>query len=562
MITPGAIAVLKPLDPMLHSRILSVPLTAPTILPGMAVPCGSHVAQAQPLTYNADGRVTSAQLVIESQDTPTFEPRWHEARALTLPEFFALHGEGISQAIDQRGGLDGFVGVTCGPVYVRAEFAARGRRDWALIVDESGIAEWMSADNDHEITGPLGDEAIAEPQRVWMNAGPHTIPWDRSAQLGVLPLPGTLLREIDGTPFPYDSPYGAVGSGEGANPWGLVQGNGYLSMDAAKKQLRLRGTGALYDHGGPISYLSPELAGYRLDGPSDPHRMHGWPAGQDPRGWRSLDYSECTHGMIDSQHLSRTLGLLLPAAYMGAEPWAINEIRCLAQTIVCCYVPEQRLRLGREDAWRMHVVATAVHLTPHDGPGGMRWRWQTWLHRMAERIVNLPGPVDAQWGHHHLLPMYGIQQPQDHALAAPWESMLLVSALAAANQATPDPVDTLRVAADSLASHLAWVFDACGASRWPYKFVINRDRTVVKWITEHPVGRPNTDGDFYLGLLGLLAPLDGFGMDCGEMPGVRDLTRCINSWAKAQGRPLLDLFKPPPHGPAWANSLPMRLALS
>lgn len=546
---------------MIHTRIIPVPLTAPTILPGMAVSCGSHVAQAQPLTYNADGRVTSAQLVIESDTPPTFQPDWQRARSLTLPEIFAKHSAGISQAIDQRGGLDGFVGVTCGPVFVRAEFAARGRREWALIVDESGINKWMDTDNDHEITGPLGGGAVAAPQRVWIDAQPHTIPWDRSAPLGVLPLPGTLLREIEGTSFPYDSTYGAVGSGEGANPWGLVQGNGYLALDFARDQLRLRGTGALYDQGGPINHLPPELAGYRLDGPSDPHRVHGWPAGQDPLGWTRQDYAECTHGMIDSQHMSRTLGLLLPAAYLGAEPWAINEIRCLAQTIVCCYVPEQRSRLGREDAWRMHVVATAVHLTPPDGFIGMRGRWQHWLQRMASRMVNLPGPVDAQWGHHHLLPMYGIQQPQDHALAAPWESMLLISALAAANRVMPDPVDTLRVAANSLASHLAWVFDACGAGRWPYKFVINRDHTVVKWITQHPDGRPNTDGDFYLGLMGLLAPLDGFGMDCVGMAGASALARCLNAWAKAQDQSVLDLVEQHLSSPAWANSLPMRLAL-
>lgn len=546
---------------MIYSKILPVPSSAPVILPGMAVPCGPHTAQAQPLTYDAAGRVTSAQLVVESQDPPTFEPRWGEARQLTLPEIVARHGAGIQQAIDQHVGLDGFVGVEAGPVFVRAEFASRGLREWALVLDEAGIEERALVDNNHEITGPLGEDAIAEPQRLWLDPETPAIPWDRTAPIGVLPLPGTLLLEIGGALFPYDSPYGAVGSGEGANPWGLVQGNRYLSQSEAVYQLHLRGTGALYENGGPISHLPAALMGYRLDGPSDPHRVHGWPASGDPLGWGQQDYSDCTHGVIDSQHMSRTLGLLLPAAYMGAEPWAINEIRCLAQTIVLCYIPEHRPRLGREDAWRMHVVATAVHLTPPDAPNGMRGRWQHWLHRMAVRSLTLLGPVDAQWGHHQLLPMYGIQQPQDHALAAPWESMLLISALAAAERVTPSPVDALETAADSLCAHLAWVFDACGAGRWPYKYVIDRERRVVQWILTHPDGRPNTDGDFYLGLLGLLWLPEQTGLDIRGTVGLRELTRCLEAWAQAQGRPLSQLVRQPPHSPAWANALPAMWAL-
>jgi hypothetical protein len=369
--------------------------------------------------------------------------------------------------------------------------------------------------------------------------------------------------DYDAAPFPYDSPYGAVGSGEGANPWGLVQGNRYLTGRLALQQLALRGTGALYERGLPPSKL-PAGAVYRLDGPSHVPVCHGWDKHRDPLGWHQQDYSKTTHGVIDSQHMSRTLGLLYPAAYFGGERWAINEIRCLAQTIVLCYDLAQRQRFGREDAWRMHAVSAAVHLTPPSDP--MREGWLKWLRGMAMEVEIRSygmGPIDVQWGHHHL--PAGMQGPE-FGLCAPWEWILLLSALAAARRVTmvAEWPTWFGAAAQRLASDLDSAWGHGQGGRLPYKFVVTRAAPgkIHHAINQHPNGAPQTDGEFYLGLLGCLYLPEHTGLDLRGTLELEVLTERLQSWAAAQGKTLAQCFPAHPHSPSFGNEIVAKLALN
>jgi hypothetical protein len=368
--------------------------------------------------------------------------------------------------------------------------------------------------------------------------------------------------DYDAAPFPYDSPYGAVGSGEGANPWGLVQGNRYLTGWLALQQLALRGTGALYERGLPPSKL-PAGAVYRIDGPSHVPVCHGWDRNHDPLGWHQQDYSKTTHGVIDSQHMSRTLGLLYPAAYFGGERWAINEIRCLAQTIVLCYDPAQQQRFGREDAWRMHAVAAAVHLTPPSDP--MRLGWTRWLKDMAVCIaeaVARDGFLDVQWGHHHLP---ADMQGPGFGLCAPWEWILLLSGLTAARRVAmlDSRVDEFRLAARFLLENLDNTWGHGQGGRLPYKFVVTRaaPSQIHHAINQHPNGAPQTDGEFYMGLLGCLYLPEHTGLDLSGTYELEMLTERLQSWAAAQGKTLAQCFPAIPHSPSFGNEIVAKLAL-
>jgi hypothetical protein len=431
---------------------------------------------------------------------------------------------------------------------------------WRAKADE--YADVVSVWNNHEVTGPIA-AVNADPQRVRFIHDAFA-PWGRSALYGPLGLPGALLRDADNdeTPFPYDSPYGAVGSGEGANPWGLVQGNRYLTRSLAMEQLELRGTGALYERGLPPSKL-PDGAIYRLDGPSHVPVCHGWDKHHDPLGWHQRDYAKTTHGVIDSQHMSRTLGLLYPAAYFGGERWAINEIRCMAQTIVLCYDPAQQQRFGREDAWRMHAVAAAVHLTPPSDP--MRPGWTRWLEDMAVCIaeaVDRDGFLDVQWGHHHLP---ADMQGPGFGLCASWEWILLLSGLTAARRVTMlgSRVDEFHLSARRLLENLDEAWGRGEEGRLPYKFVVTRaaPSQIHHAINQHPNGTPQTDGEFYMGLLGCLYLPEHTGLDLRRTPELEMLTKRLQSWAAAQGKTLAQCFPAAPHSPSFGNEIVAKLAL-
>jgi hypothetical protein len=547
---------------MLHAKILPVPPGSPQILDGHAIPVGSHVAQAQPLAWRGD-TLELVKLTVDTRAVPDWsQVRWGEARALTLQEIQQLHQESIAWAVTEIGAPLEF--VVAGPVMIEASWwqPVAQRRNWEyaragrLAYDEESV--W----NNHEVTGPVAP-VNAQPQRLQLDHGTYA-PWDLSAPYGPLGLPGSLLRDADNdeTPFPYDSPYGAVGSGEGANPWGLVQGNRYLTRSLAMEQLELRGTGALYERGLPPSKL-PDGAIYRLDGPSHVPVCHGWDKHHDPLGWHQRDYAKTTHGVIDSQHMSRTLGLLYPAAYFGGERWAINEIRCMAQTIVLCYDPAQQQRFGREDAWRMHAVAAAVHLTPPSDP--MRPGWTRWLEDMAVCIaeaVDRDGFLDVQWGHHHLP---ADMQGPGFGLCASWEWILLLSGLTAARRVTMlgSRVDEFHLSARRLLENLDEAWGRGEEGRLPYKFVVTRaaPSQIHHAINQHPNGTPQTDGEFYMGLLGCLYLPEHTGLDLRGSPELEMLTKRLQSWAAAQGKTLAQCFPAAPHSPSFGNEIVGRLAL-
>jgi hypothetical protein len=549
---------------MLYAKILSVPPGSPQILDGHAIPVGSHVAQAQPLAWRGD-TLELVKLIADTDTVPDWsQVRWGEARALTLQEIQQLHQESIAWAVTEIGAPLEF--VVAGPVVIEASWwqPVAQRRNWEYARAVVGIENFfVSISNNHDVTGPIA-AVNAQPQRLRVEHAAHA-PWDRSAPYGPLGLPGSLLRAVDydAAPFPYDSPYGAVGSGEGANPWGLVQGNRYLTGRLALQQLALRGTGALYERGLPPSKL-PAGAVYRLDGPSHVPVCHGWDKHHDPLGWHQQDYSKTTHGVIDSQHMSRTLGLLYPAAYLGGERWAINEIRCLAQTIVLCYDPAQRQRFGREDAWRMHAVAAAVHLTPPSDP--MRLGWTRWLEDMAVCIaeaVDRDGFLDVQWGHHHLP---ADMQGPGFGLCAPWEWILLLSGLTAARRVAmlDSRVDEFRLAARFLLENLEGAWGRGKGGRLPYKFVVTRAEPgeIHHAINQHPNGAPQTDGEFYMGLLGCLYLPEHTGLDLRGAPELEMLTERLQSWAAAQGKTLAQCFQAHPHSPSFGNEIVAKLALN
>jgi hypothetical protein len=548
---------------MLYAKILPVPPSSPQILDGHAIPVGSHIAQAQPLTWRGD-TLELCKLTVDTRAVPDWsQVRWGEARALTFAEILELHEEAIAWGVAEIG--ESLEAVVAGPLMIESSWwqpvaQRRNWERWRAKADE--YADVVSVWNNHEVTGPIA-AVNADPQRVRFIHDAFA-PWGRSALYGPLGLPGALLRDADNdeTPFPYDSPYGAVGSGEGANPWGLVQGNRYLTRSLAMEQLELRGTGALYERGLPPSKL-PDGAIYRLDGPSHVPVCHGWDKHHDPLGWHQRDYAKTTHGVIDSQHMSRTLGLLYPAAYLGGERWAINEIRCLAQTIVLCYDPAQQQRFGREDAWRMHAVAAAVHLTPPSDP--MRLGWTRWLEDMAVCIaeaVDRDGFLDVQWGHHHLP---ADMQGPGFGLCAPWEWILLLSGLTAARRVTMlgSRVDEFHLAARFLLENLDEAWGRGEEGRLPYKFVVTRaaPSQIHHAINQHPNGTPQTDGEFYMGLLGCLYLPEHTGLDLRGSPELEMLTKRLQSWAAAQGKTLAQCFPAAPHSPSFGNEIVGRLAL-
>jgi hypothetical protein len=551
---------------MLHTKILPVPPGSPQILDGHAIPVGPHVAQAQPLAWRGD-TLELCKLTVDTDTEPDWsQVRWGEARALSLGEIQQLHKDAIAWALAE---IDApFEGVVAGPVMIEASWwqPVAQRRNWDYARAGRLAYDEVSVWNNHEVTGPVAP-VNAQPQRLQLDHGTYA-PWDLSAPYGPLGLPGSLLRAVDydddETPFPYDRPYGAVGSGEGANPWGLVQGNRYLTGRLALQQLALRGTGALYERGLPPSKL-PAGAVYRLDGPSHVPVCHGWDKHHDPLGWHQQDYSKTTHGVIDSQHMSRTLGLLYPAAYLGGERWAINEIRCLAQTIVLCYDPAQQQRFGREDAWRMHAVAAAVHLTPPSDP--MRPGWTRWLEDMAVCIaeaVARDGFLDVQWGHHHLP---ADMQGPGFGLCAPWEWILLLSGLTAARRVTMlgSRVDEFHFAARFLLVNLDEAWGRGEEGRLPYKFVVTRaapSQMIHHAINQHPNGTPQTDGEFYMGLLGCLSLPEHTGLDLRRTPELEMLTKRLQSWAAAQGKTLAQCFPAHPHSPSFGCEIVAKLALS
>jgi hypothetical protein len=549
---------------MLHTKILPVPPGSPQILDGRAIPVGPHVAQAQPLAWRGD-TLELCKLTVDTDTEPDWsQVRWGEARALSLGEIQQLHKDAIAWALAE---IDApFEGVVAGPVMIEASWwqPVAQRRNWDYARAGRLAYDEVSVWNNHEVTGPVAP-VNAQPQRLQLDHGTYA-PWDLGAPYGPLGLPGSLLRAVDydAAPFPYDSPYGAVGSGEGANPWGLVQGNRYLTGRLALQQLALRGTGALYERGLPPSKL-PAGAVYRLDGPSHVPVCHGWDKHHDPLGWHQQDYSKTTHGVIDSQHMSRTLGLLYPAAYLGGERWAINEIRCLAQTIVLCYDPAQQQRFGREDAWRMHAVAAAVHLTPPSDP--MRPGWTRWLEDMAVCIaeaVARDGFLDVQWGHHHLP---ADMQGPGFGLCAPWEWILLLSGLTAARRVTMlgSRVDEFHFAARFLLVNLDEAWGRGEEGRLPYKFVVTRaapSQMIHHAINQHPNGTPQTDGEFYMGLLGCLSLPEHTGLDLRGSPELEMLTKRLQSWAAAQGKTLAQCFPAAPHSPSFGNEIVAKLALS
>jgi hypothetical protein len=548
---------------MLYAKILPVPPSSPQILDGHAIPVGSHIAQAQPLTWRGD-TLELCKLTVDTRAVPDWsQVRWGEARALTFAEILELHEEAIAWGVAEIG--ESLEAVVAGPLMIESSWwqpvaQRRNWERWRAKADE--YADVVSVWNNHEVTGPIA-AVNADPQRVRFIHDAFA-PWGRSALYGPLGLPGALLRDADNdeTPFPYDSPYGAVGSGEGANPWGLVQGNRYLTRSLAMEQLELRGTGALYERGLPPSKL-PDGAIYRLDGPSHVPVCHGWDKHHDPLGWHGQDYSKTTHGVIDSQHMSRTLGLLYPAAYFGGERWAINEIRCMAQTIVLCYDPAQQQRFGREDAWRMHAVAAAVHLTPPSDP--MRPGWTRWLEDMAVCIaeaVDRDGFLDVQWGHHHLP---ADMQGPGFGLCASWEWILLLSGLTAARRVTMlgSRVDEFHLSARRLLENLDEAWGRGEEGRLPYKFVVTRaaPSQIHHAINQHPNGTPQTDGEFYMGLLGCLYLPEHTGLDLRRTPELEMLTKRLQSWAAAQGKTLAQCFPAAPHSPSFGNEIVAKLAL-
>jgi hypothetical protein len=548
---------------MLYAKILSVPPGSPQILDGHAIPVGSHVAQAQPLAWRGD-TLELCKLTVDTRAVPDWsQVRWGEARALTFAEILELHKEAIAWGVAEIG--ESLEAVVAGPLMIEASWwqpvaQRRNWERWRAKADED--ADVVSVWNNHEVTGPVAP-VNAQPQRLRFIHDAFA-PWGRSVTYGPLGLPGALLRDADNdeTPFPYDSPYGAVGSGEGANPWGLVQGNRYLTRSLAMEQLELRGTGALYERGLPPSKL-PDGAIYRLDGPSHVPVCHGWDKHHDPLGWHQRDYAKTTHGVIDSQHMSRTLGLLYPAAYFGGERWAINEIRCMAQTIVLCYDPAQQQRFGREDAWRMHAVAAAVHLTPPSDP--MRPGWTRWLEDMAVCIaeaVDRDGFLDVQWGHHHLP---ADMQGPGFGLCASWEWILLLSGLTAARRVTMlgSRVDEFHLSARRLLENLDEAWGRGEEGRLPYKFVVTRaaPSQIHHAINQHPNGTPQTDGEFYMGLLGCLYLPEHTGLDLRRTPELEMLTKRLQSWAAAQGKTLAQCFPAAPHSPSFGNEIVAKLAL-
>jgi hypothetical protein len=548
---------------MLYAKILPVPPGSPQILDGHAIPVGSHVAQAQPLAWRGD-TLELCKLTVDTLAVPDWsQVRWGEARAraLSLGEIQQIHKEAIAWDVAES---VPFAGVVAGPVMIEASWwqPVAQRRNWDYVHAGASSIKFVVVFNNHEIAGPVGPYGAAPQRMAAVSSG--YLPWDLSAPYGPLGLPGSLLRAVDydAAPFPYDSPYGASGSGEGINPWGLVQGNRYLTRSLAMEQLELRGTGALYERGLPPSEL-PAGAVYRLDGPSHVPVCHGWDKHHDPLGWHGQDYSKTTHGVIDSQHMSRTFGLLYPLAYLGGERWAINEVRCLAQTIVLCYDPTRQQRFGREDAWRMHAVAAAVHLTPPSDP--MREGWANWLEDMAQGLeTRTPGrgPIDVQWGHHHL--PAGMQGP-DYGLCAPWEWILLLSALAAARRVTmrDSEVEWFGAAARRLAFDLTYAWDHGAGGRLPYKFVVTRamPSKIHHAINQHPNGSPQTDGEFYMGLLGCLYLPEHTGLDLRGAPELEVLTKRLRSWAAAQGKTLAQCFPAAPHSPSFGNEIVAKLAL-
>jgi hypothetical protein len=211
----------------------------------------------------------------------------------------------------------------------------------------------------------------------------------------------------------------------------------------------------------------------------------------------------------------------------------------------------------------MHAVAAAVHLTPPSDP--MRPGWTRWLEDMAVCIaeaVDRDGFLDVQWGHHHLP---ADMQGPGFGLCASWEWILLLSGLTAARRVTMlgSRVDEFHLSARRLLENLDEAWGRGEEGRLPYKFVVTRaaPSQIHHAINQHPNGTPQTDGEFYMGLLGCLYLPEHTGLDLRRTPELEMLTKRLQSWAAAQGKTLAQCFPAAPHSPSFGNEIVAKLAL-
>jgi hypothetical protein len=125
-------------------------------------------------------------------------------------------------------------------------------------------------------------------------------------------------------------------------------------------------------------------------------------------------------------------------------------------------------------------------------------------------------------------------------------------------------VDEFRLAARFLLENLEGAWGRGKGGRLPYKFVVTRAEPgeIHHAINQHPNGAPQTDGEFYMGLLGCLYLPEHTGLDLRGAPELEMLTERLQSWAAAQGKTLAQCFQAHPHSPSFGNEIVAKLALN